>query len=169
MTTLKPRLRWFQYSLRSLLVLMVLVSIGMSWFAVKMQRARKQKEAVEAIKKLGGEIQYDYEVRQAGNPLPRVPPGPAWLRNLLGDDFFASAVGVFFPPSVTDAGLEHLKGLRQLQRLGLSGTQVSDAGLERLKGLTQLLGLSFYNSTQVSDAGLAYLNRLTQLQWHPYR
>ena len=39
---------------------------------------------------------------------------------------------------VTDAGLEHLKGLTQLQGLSLSGTQVTDAGLEHLKGLTQL-------------------------------
>ena len=39
---------------------------------------------------------------------------------------------------MTDAGLEHLKGLSQLQRLDLASTQVTDAGLEHLKGLTQL-------------------------------
>ena len=39
---------------------------------------------------------------------------------------------------VTDAGLEHLKGLSRLQELYLDGTQVTDAGLEHLKGLSQL-------------------------------
>ena len=39
---------------------------------------------------------------------------------------------------VTDAGLEHLKGLTQLHKLGLNNTKVSDAGLEHLNGLTQL-------------------------------
>ena len=39
---------------------------------------------------------------------------------------------------MTDAGLEHLKGLTQLRELNLNDTQVTDAGLEHLKGLTQL-------------------------------
>ena len=39
---------------------------------------------------------------------------------------------------VTDAGLEHLKGLTKLEELYLAGPQVSDAGLEHLKGLTSL-------------------------------
>jgi len=34
------------------------------------------------------------------------------------------------PP--TDAGLEHLKGLTQLEQLWLDGTQVTDAGVEKL-------------------------------------
>ena len=39
---------------------------------------------------------------------------------------------------MTDAGLEHLKGLTQLRVLNLANTKVTDAGLEHLKGLTQL-------------------------------
>ena len=34
---------------------------------------------------------------------------------------------------VTDAGLEHLKGLTSLQRLDLTGTQVTGAGVKMLK------------------------------------
>ena len=37
---------------------------------------------------------------------------------------------------ITDAGLEHLRGLTKLQRLNLSFTEVTDAGLDHLKGLT---------------------------------
>jgi len=50
----RARRRWYQYSLRTLLLVMLLASVGISWFAVKMQRARKQREAVEAIRGLGG-------------------------------------------------------------------------------------------------------------------
>ena len=72
----------------------------MSWFAVRMKRARQQEEAVEEIKKLGGQVQYDYEVQKSGNRLPGGgPPGPAWLRNLLGEYFFAAVVLVSFPSS----------------------------------------------------------------------
>ena len=65
--------------------------------------------------------------------------------------------------TVSDAGLEHIEGLAQLQSLYLGDTKVSDAGLQHLKGLTQLklLGL---NETRVSDAGLEHLKGLTQLQ-----
>jgi hypothetical protein len=44
--TTRPKRRWFQYSLRTLLVFMVLASIPMSWLAVKMQQARRQREAL---------------------------------------------------------------------------------------------------------------------------
>ena len=64
--TRKPRLRWYQFRLRSLFRRHVLACIGMSWVGVKMQRARRQKEAVEEIKKLGGEVAYDYQVDAGG-------------------------------------------------------------------------------------------------------
>ena len=56
------------------------------------------------------------------------------------------------------AGLEHLKGLSQLQQLDLSNTKISDAGLEDLKGLTKLLYLSL-DHTNVTDAGVTKLRQ----------
>ena len=188
--TPKPRrLRWFQYSLRTLLLVMLLASIGMSWFAVEIQKAKRRKEAVEAIKRLGGGVTYDYEVDALLRPIPRAkPPGPTWLQDLLGVDFLAAVADVgLHGPEVTDAalehlekltrlnglsltdthvtedGLEHLRRLTRLQRLGIYGTRVTDAGLEHLKGLTQLQELSL-NDTQITDAGLEHLSRLTQLE-----
>jgi hypothetical protein len=35
--------------------------------------------------------------------------------------------------SITDAGLEHLKGLIQLKELSLNKTRVTDAGVEKLQ------------------------------------
>ena len=64
---------------------------------------------------------------------------------------------------MTDAGLEHLKGLTQLHRLNLWHTEVTDAGLEHLKGLTQLRTLEL-GQTNVTDAGLERLKCLTQLE-----
>jgi hypothetical protein len=186
------KLRWFQYSLRSLLLLVLLVSLGMSWVAVRMKRAREQEQAVEEIAKVGGEVQYDYQdpqFRTSGDPFAESdPPGPAWLRNVLGQNFFAAVVAVDFRRSsvndaglghverlmqlqtldlsgaqITDAGLQHLKGLTQLKTLFLSGRKVTDAGLEHLRGLTQLQQLNLYD-TQVTDAGLSHLKGLTQLQ-----
>ena len=148
--TPKPRrLRWFQYSLRTLLFVMLLASIGMSWVAVRIRNARKQKAAVEAIEKLGGEVTYDwtFDKSQSG------PPGPAWMRGLLGADFFGKVVIVSLDfTQVTDTGLEPLEGLSQLKGLFLSGTHVTDAGLKHISKLNQLQTLSLIG-TQVTDVG----------------
>ena len=63
---------------------------------------------------------------------------------------------------MTDAGLEHLKGLTKLQSLNLRCTKVTDAGLEHLKGLTNSNRWTL--GTKVTDAGLEHLKGLTKLQ-----
>ena len=160
----KPKRRWFQYSLRTLLLFMLLVSIGMSWVAVKMQQARRQKEAVEAIEKVGGGVIYDYQVTSATYIPATRPRGPAWIRSLLGEDLFRQAFYVFLDGD-QEAGLEQLKRLPYLQ--GLSLTRLMDSELEHvkghLKGLTQLATLDL-RYTQVTDASLNHLKELTQLQ-----
>jgi hypothetical protein len=52
---------------------------------------------------------------------------------------------------ITDAGLEHLKPLSQLQELLLGGKCITDAGLERLRGLSQLQKLSLPNTGVTED------------------
>lgn len=88
---------------------------------------------MEAIKKLGGRVSYDHN-----DPFESqtTPPGPEWLRSLLGEEFFTTEVVVSFTSGfVTDADLVHLEGLTQLKELYLSGQQVSDAGLKHLRRL----------------------------------
>ncbi len=63
---------------------------------------------------------------------------------------------------LTDAGLEHLKGLTNVGSLNLSGTQVSDAGLCHLKGLSSLMDLDLAN-TQITDEGLKHLIGMSNL------
>lgn len=154
--TPKPKRRWRQFSLRTLLVLVFLASIPLSWFAVKMQQAREQRQIVEAIQKLGGSVEYG--VRFSDLIVPRS------LRNVLGDDFFGSVSRVVFDDcqQVTDSELDHLNGLSQLESLSLNGTCVTDAGLEHLKRFPQLYWLSL-DGTQVTDAGLKHLEGLGQL------
>ena len=167
--------RWrFQYSIRSLLVLTVAVAIPCSWLAVEKNEARQQRAAAVVFERFGGNVIYDYMFDQHGSSLPNPkPPGPAWLRQLLGENFFTEIEELDLIDNgwhrqrgheIKDAELEYLKGLTKLKRLFLNGTQVSDAGLKNLKGLTQLLHL-WLSDTKVSDAGLEHLRGLTQLQW----
>jgi Leucine-rich repeat (LRR) protein len=150
--TPKPKCRWFQFRLRTLLVLVTLCAIPCSWLGVKMRQARRQRDAVAAIKKLGGVVVWSK------------PAGPRWLREILGDDFFKDVFYVGAVGSeVTDVGLNYLDGLSRLQELDLSNTRLPDAGLERLTGLSQLQVLCI-GGTKITDAGLEHLTGLSQLQ-----
>jgi hypothetical protein len=159
--------RWrFQFSIRSLLVLVVVVAVPCDWLEVEVEWAREQREAREAIVRLGGRGGYDVYIHQSGNS---VPPGPPWLRNLLGEDFFVTVAEVTFTNSssvtddITDTGLKYIEGLTQLYSLSLIGTRITDAGLQHLKRLTQLRILSLIG-TRITDTGLQHLEGLTHLQ-----
>ena len=58
---------------------------------------------------------------------------------------------------ITDAGLQHLKGLTKLRELRLY-TQITDAGLEHLEGLTNLESL-FLGGTHLTDEGVKQLGK----------
>ena len=157
--------RRFQFSLRSLLLLVVVVAIPCSWLATEMKAAREQHAIVETIWKFHGHVYYDYEDHDPF-ALPSKPPGPAWLCELLGEDLFASVTWLAFyeyGSEFSDAELEKLKGLPHLQGVDLFATNISDSGLEHLTRLPQLkeLDLSY---TKVSDTGLEHLKGLTELQ-----
>ena len=64
---------------------------------------------------------------------------------------------------ITDAGLRHLEGLSQLQRLYLFHVSVTDAGMESLAKLSQLNDLEVSN-TKVSQSGLEKLKGLTHIR-----
>ena len=52
----KPRRRWLQVSLRTLLILVTLLSIGLGTFV---HRGERQRRAVAAAKEVGGMLFYD--------------------------------------------------------------------------------------------------------------
>jgi hypothetical protein len=170
----KHKLRWYQYSLRTLLIVVTLFAFACSWLAVKIKQASRQKEAVDALLKLGGSVQYDYEVDPKGFPISHYyevdskgfpisdakQPGPAWMRKVLGDDFFRTVSEIdLYNSKITDADLVHLKTLDQIYGLTLLETPITDSGLVHLKGLSRLKRLSLW-VTQISDAGLKQLEGL---------
>ena len=48
------RRKWFQFRLRTLLIVVLVLSLPLSWFAWRMDRARRQWETLEEIERLGG-------------------------------------------------------------------------------------------------------------------
>jgi len=59
---------------------------------------------------------------------------------------------------VTDAGIAHLRELRELRALSLSGTQVTDGALAHVSALRSLEVLDL-TGTQVTDEGVEGLHQ----------
>ena len=97
---------------------------------MKVRQAKREAKAAAAIVKAGGTVQWDEN-----------PPGPAWLRSLLGENFFTHVKRVTLGgEEVTDSTLEHLDAMSHLNGLLLVSTSVTDDGLERLKGHARTQG-----------------------------
>ena len=86
------------------------------WLAERLDRAKKQKEAAAAIRKLGGEVIHDREfdrtATQYGDLLAAIAaldrPAPTWLRSLLGNDFFTHVDDVTL--KATHGGMQSISG-----------------------------------------------------------
>ena len=150
------RRRWFQYSLRTLLLV---VTVAAVLLGIWTGRARRQKEAVEAIRELGGYVGYSSADGDA--------PGPDWLAEVAGNRLLRprrlrlcrrrwvhrrrpgatpSLRGLktlaLLGPNITDAGLEHVGRLGDLEMLSLGGPGITDAGFAHLKHLRKLTRLT---------------------------
>ncbi len=165
-----PKRRWFQFSLRTLLIVMLIIAIPCAWVGRKIEQKRREREAVTAIKALGGHVLFDYQVDAAvtnGEPdaiATAEPFGPAWLRKCVGDDFFSDVVCVtLWRRDTGDAASEHLKQLTHLQELWLNTSGLSDAGMANLKEMANLRTFCL-NSTRVTDAGLGILSRMAHVE-----
>lgn len=167
---LVPRL-----SVRMLLVLVLVVGGGLGWVV---HSARVQREAVEAIRRAGGSVQFDWQVEAERAALKEAmggmgggflvlpdadPPWPRWLVDLLGVDFFGSVVEVDVVGGGSDALLAHIGRLHRLDHLRFLDSEVTPAGLSRLRSLSRLKWLDL-DGTKVTDAGLAHLRGLTALE-----
>jgi Leucine-rich repeat (LRR) protein len=180
-----------RFRLRTLMAFVIVSSVVFGWIGIIAQRARQQRHIVAELQSYGASIDYSLEVNTSfGRPFEwgGDPPGPEWLRNLVGADFLAApmrlecigkgsddilAVAAKLPSlelievghsnRVTDAGLGQLATLKKLRKLHVSNTSVSDAGLTHLRSLRNLEVLAL-SHTNVTDAGTKELSGLRNLQ-----
>jgi hypothetical protein len=162
----RTKLRWYQFSLRTLLIVVTLFAVACSWFAVKMGQAKRQKDIVATIRNAGGTVGYDFQYDESGeSTLAFAPAIPAWLLDLLGLDFFSSSVSVRFDGDLPEGRLDCLRSLPQIRYLEVGETiEVSNEDLGNVEGLTQLRTLSLGDG-KLTDEGLEHLKGLQQLQF----
>lgn len=164
-----PR-RWFRFSLGWAFFVL---SVGCVVLGAMVNRAQRQARAVAMVEQLGGRVLYEHETKSDGNWPPRdlPPPGPAWLRERIGIDYFDHLVDVNLgiererlPESRTaDEHLADLRHLPRLRELGLVNARISDEACRHLATL-QALEVLYLSGTHVTDAGLVRIARLRKLQ-----
>ncbi|HEY2881103.1 MAG TPA: hypothetical protein VGJ15_01690, partial [Pirellulales bacterium] len=174
----KPRCRWLRFSLRTFFVLLTIFGV---WLGIKINAARRQHEAVTAIARAGGHVIYDCQLkpiatsstvsrlssgmqwRDSSIGSDNTPPAPQWLRSIFGDDFFRTAVAVYFTDPKAQREIfdfQLLGNLPALMVLDIDGTSmqtpIDDAALGSLAKLDRLQFLSLPN-TQINGLVLAAL------------
>lgn len=180
--------RRFHFSIRSLLVLILGVAVPYCWLVVEINKARKQKAAVEALWAAGSGGTYDDAHYRQNWFWPSAcvarpaSTAPTWLRQVLGDDFFHDVAqtrvdrdvqmrylgglsrieSLYIERGVSDAGMQDVSGLPNLKRLRIAAANVTDRGLKYICGLPDLRELSL-EDCGITDAGLECLQSMDQL------
>lgn len=176
-----PMGRRFQFSLRSLLISLTALALC---FGISVAPAVRQRDAVRALRKCGGTIDYDFDPERTGDRAKS--PCRSSLSRLFGNDFMATVVGVHMKPDevtwdkkhigkfcgplpytngkmIVDNDMSAIAALPALERLGLSWTDIGDAGIRQTGRHTSLREL-YLDHTNVTDASVAALSSLKQLR-----
>ncbi len=134
-----------QFSLRTFFLMLTALAV---WLGFVANQTHEQRAAIQAIEATGGAVVYEWQRRGARKPpvpgpfsipvYPGEPDGPAWLRRIIGDDYFQKVeiVVLSVRPPYTEAEIlemiPHLQRLRGRQEICFD-TPISAATFERLK------------------------------------
>lgn len=165
----KRRRRLISFSLRTTLVAVTVFGV---WFGLHFRSVKRQQTSVEAIRQLGGEVWYDYEVEvfDCVGPKPESAV-PEWLLRTFGRDHFHDVVEVspIMSYEAWSSGgrpeilLSRLDELPRLERLGVV-QPVTDRHLRQISELTQLRTLWLADAREITTDGLRHLGKLSDLR-----
>lgn len=183
-------MRRARYVSACLVVLTLFGCLMVGLLAWRLWHNEKRRLLMETLERGGAFVAYEYQLKPLPSGVaadPDQPPGPGWLREILGQDFFAGEAFVWVPnPSslsseqlvfplwhvrqlrlssaqLNEVDLRRLRWLKGLEALSLEGTEATDEHLRliaKFQGLRELI----LNRTKVTDRGLAYLKGLKHLE-----
>jgi hypothetical protein len=147
----KPRRRWFRFSLRTLLVLVTVLSVPLGWIGWRLNHVRREHAAIALVENRGGKVSFDYGkilwVERAGEEVSFIPHKRSWWEALT-DKWFGERVSGVNLDNTQMSDLSPLAEMKHLKVLFIFHTQVSD--LSPLAELKNLERLKLFN-TQVSE------------------
>ncbi|PQO36574.1 hypothetical protein [Blastopirellula marina] len=135
--------RRFRFSLRELLIVTFVLSIPLAWLGRSYFRAQEEQAIIDQIENLGGQVYFGYELKTLVNSQSRhEPPGPKWIRTLLGEHIFATVHRIRIPQNqLTDEIVAKLARLRALESISLNSDQVTGKSLGYIRRMPHLESL----------------------------
>ena len=144
-----PSLRWYQFSLRTLLLTTLLLGCALAPIVHYRRKSRNESLARNAVVRLGGTVYTYYVPRRRAR----------WTEAILGDDSWGHIDLVDFRyREVTNADIRHLEAFAELIELRLDNALVTDTGLKRLRGLKHLRYLTI-SDTFITESACNELQR----------
>jgi hypothetical protein len=134
--TSAPRRRWFRFRLRTLLIVVTMLSLPLAWVGWELQKVRQERPVIASIEEQGGEV-YFYSIFDE----------QSWWEKTKERCFGKRAMTVsLHDPEVID--LTSLVALENLKELYICSPKVKDLSpLAELKNLERL----YLDYTQVTD------------------
>lgn len=152
-----PSRKWFQYSLRSFLLLMTSGCIILGWYS---ESGRRRREAIDAIKSMGALVRHPSEF--PGSPYTVIFRQSAVERKDSSLDLppgFQGGLCSIGPQiTLTNEGLRYVGRLTDIQQLLIVRVPITDSGLTWLRPLRKLTRVQF-EDTYVTAAGVAQLQK----------
>jgi len=149
-------------SVKMLMLLMLPVAIWLGWVTNK---ARRQRQAVEAIQKHGGSVYYNWEIVDGVYSPGRKPTAPEWFRRLAGDEYFQEVETVLFRRPDDGDVTDSLAGMSHLRSLEIEEGYVTETGFQRIGGLASLSSLHIKGTRGLTDSGAGHLANLRDLKY----
>lgn len=194
----KPKSRRLKFGLRSALILILIVSLPLAWFAGELKQAKFE---AKFLKKLESEVEgrpfykswFEYEAGSGfANSQAKDPKGPAWLRSIFGQNAFSRIEKLAFTgrmwkkqpsmkdPSTLELGNYRMHGLERVTSLDLASLEglktfclSNFAELEDLNSFGELTGLETISVTGcdnfVSLTGIENFKNLKRVFVTEYR
>ena len=122
--TLRPWRRYLRLSSRGLIVVVLIIGGCLGWLV---RGARIQRDAVAAIERGGGHVEYDWEWNDGGKIAGGVPRAPRWLVERIGVNYFGHVTSDTYSPASralnSDVQFAEIHRFTRLQRLVSPGGQ----------------------------------------------
>jgi hypothetical protein len=176
MRTLSPSRHWLRgiptrMSLRTLMLLVLVVGGCLGWFSLQRQREARRRWVIATIQASGSSVDFDglgisriLWFGGSSNPasLPQRPLTPEEIDALGSCDRLRELVMV--ASVMNDDGLAVLSHDKLLERLYCFKPRITDGGVKHLANLNSLRTLELLRVPELTDATLAHIAGLTNLE-----